>query len=217
MENESFRIHSIHVGKPKTYEFNGKQIETSIYKHRVDQPVFLSEVNFEGDRQADLVYHGGQDKAVCVYPYDHYPYWESQLNKTLEGSAFGENLTVEGLTEKDVYIGDVFALGEAVVQISQPRQPCFKLAKKYDVKDMPLKVQMSGFTGFYFRVLNEGKVTPASVLKRISRDPSQISVHFANHIKYHDKENREGIEKVLKVDALSESWRASFEKMAASL
>lgn len=194
MENESFRIHAIHVGNPKTYECNGKQIKTSIYKHRVDHPVFLSKVNLEGDRQADLVYHGGEDKAVCVYPYDHYPYWESQLNRTLDDSAFGENLTVEGLTEKDVCIGDVFALGEAVVQISQPRQPCFKLAKKYDIKDMALKVQTTGFTGFYFRVLKEGLVAPTAVLKRISKDPNQIP--FILPIKFNTMTKR--IEKRLK-------------------
>lgn len=217
MNQDSFLIHSIHVGKPKTYKFNGKQLETSINKHRIHQPVFLSKLNFDGDRQADLVHHGGKDKAVCVYPYDHYPYWEENLNRSLEDSAFGENLTVEGLTEKDVCIGDVFALGEAVVQVSQPRQPCFKLAKKYDIKDMVLKVQATGFTGFYFRVLQEGMVAPASILKRISRDPNQVSVHFANHTNYHDKENREAIEKILKLDALSESWRAMFEKRAALL
>jgi MOSC domain-containing protein YiiM len=217
MENESFRIHSIHVGKPKTYEDNGKPYETSINKQRVHHPLFLSKVNFEGDKQADLVHHGGEDKAVCVYPYDHYLYWEGHLNRKLDDSAFGENLTVEGLTEEAACIGDVFSLGEAVVQISQPRQPCFKLAKKYGVKDMALKVQNTGFTGYYFRVLQEGRVSPDSVLTRISKDPNQITVQFANHINYHDKENLQAIEKILATDALSESWRGMFQKRAATL
>jgi MOSC domain-containing protein YiiM len=121
-------------------------------------------------------------------------------------------LTVKGLVEEDVCIGDVFQLGEAVVQVSQPRQPCFKLAKKYNVEDLPLRVQNTGYTGFYLRVLKEGWVTRESRLQLLSRHPLGVTVSFANHIKYHDKYNQKGIERILGVQELSESWRTTLLK-----
>lgn len=162
MDQKEYEISSIYVGSPEVCEFEGKKVETAIFKRPAGSPVFLSRTNFDGDKQADLVHHGGADKAVCVYPADHYPYWENALGEKLPQAAFGENLSVKGLTEQDVCIGDIFKLGEALVQVSQPRQPCFKLAKKLNVKDMVLKVRDTGYSGFYFRVLEEGIVVPDS-------------------------------------------------------
>ncbi|MBA2870294.1 MOSC domain-containing protein YiiM [Anoxybacillus calidus] len=212
MTIHEYEIVSINVGKPKTLVFEGKELSTGIYKKPVHEPVFLSFLNFESDGQADLVHHGGKDKAVCVYPYDHYAYWEKELGRELEAAAFGENLTVKGLVEEDVCIGDMFQLGEAIVQVSQPWQPCYKLAKKYNVEDLPLRVQNTGYTGFYFRVLKEGWVTRESRLQLLSRHPLGITVSFANHIMYHDKYNQEGIERILGVQELSESWRTTLLK-----
>ncbi len=212
LEHQEYDILSIHVGRPRTYEFDGKQVETAIVKEPVGGPVYLSRTNFEGDGQADLIHHGGEDKAVCVYPADHYMYWESVLKRKLPEAAFGENVTVKGLTEKDVCIGDIFKLGEALVQVSQPRQPCFKLAKRLNQKDMVLKVRDTGFSGFYFRVLEEGIVAPDSGLQLVSRDAHEATVSYANHLMYHDRGNHPAIRKILEVEALSESWRSSFLK-----
>jgi MOSC domain-containing protein YiiM len=212
MTVQDFEIVSINVGKPMNLVFNGKELLTGINKKPVSEPIFLSFLNFTGDGQADLVHHGGKDKAVCVYPYDHYAYWEKELGRKLEAAAFGENLTVKGVVEEDVCIGDMFQLGEAIVQVSQPRQPCYKLAKKYNVEDLPLRVQNTGYTGFYFRVLKEGWVTKESRLQLLSRHPLGITVSFANHIMYHDKYNQEGIERILSVQELSESWRTTLLK-----
>ncbi len=212
LENQKYEILSIYVGQPDTYEFAGKKVETAIVKQAVDKPVFLGRTNFDGDRQADLVHHGGADKAVCVYPAVHYAYWEEVLNKKLPQAAFGENVTVQGLTEKDVCIGDTFKLGEALVQISQPRQPCFKLAKKLNEKDMVLRVRETGYSGFYFRVLQEGIVAPRAQLELVSRDPHEMTVSYANHLMYHDRNNKPAIQRILEVEALSDSWRASFLK-----
>jgi MOSC domain-containing protein YiiM len=209
---QDFEIVSINVGKPMNLVFNGKELRTGINKKPVTEPIFLSFLHFDGDGQADLIHHGGKDKAVCVYPYDHYAYWEKELGRKLEAAAFGENLTVKGLEEEDVCVGDMFQLGEAVVQVSQPRQPCYKLAKKYNVEDLPLRVQKTGYTGFYFRVLKEGWVTKESRLQLLSRHPLGVTVSFANHIMYHDKYNQEGIERILSVQELSESWRKTLLK-----
>jgi MOSC domain-containing protein YiiM len=207
-----FDIVSINVGKPKTLVFAGKELATGIFKKPVAEPVFLSFLNFEGDGQADLVHHGGSDKAVCVYPYDHYAYWEKELGLKLEAGAFGENLTVKGLIEEIVCIGDVYQLGEAIVQVSQPRQPCHKIAKKHGIKDFPLLIQQTGYSGFYMRVLQEGWVPKESKLKLVTRHPFGVTVSFANEIMYHDKNNQEGIERILRVEELSESWRKTLLK-----
>ncbi|MEH7786378.1 MOSC domain-containing protein, partial [Bacillus thuringiensis] len=192
--------------------YGGKVVHTGINKKQVKEPVYLSFVKFNGDGQADLVHHGGVDKAVCVYTGDHYPYWEKELNQDLVYGAFGENITVSGMSEEDVCIGDTFELGQAIVQVTQPRQPCFKLAKKYNIPKLPLYFQETGYTGFYFRVLKEGWVSSVDTLKRLQSDPKGVSVAFANRIMHKEKQNIEGIKRILEVNALSNSWRKSFEK-----
>lgn len=208
----SISILSINVGLPKPMTYRDQSISTGIGKTPVSGSLYLSETNFDGDRQADPVNHGGPDKAVCVYPFEHYDFWERELRRTLPYGAFGENLTVSGLAEDNVCIGDIFRLGEAVVQVSQPRQPCFKLAALYDRADLPVLVQDTGFTGFYFRVLRPGIVQASDGLTRISSHPKSVTVAFANRIKHHDKRNIEAIRAILEVDALSANWRASFLK-----
>ncbi|MCG7343612.1 MOSC domain-containing protein [Sporosarcina sp. ACRSL] len=209
---QKIEIRSLNVGKPRDLQFGKKEITTGINKKPVSEPVFLSTLNFTGDGQGDLVNHGGRDKAVCVYPYEHYPYWEKELGKPLDYSAFGENLTLFGLTEHELCIGDSFQIGEAVVQVSQPRQPCFKLSLIHDRKDMPLLIQNTGYTGYYLRVLKEGMVSPSDQLEHISRPALAISVTEANRLMHHDKDDVEGIREVLKVEELSESWRKTFLK-----
>ncbi|MGF7536311.1 MOSC domain-containing protein [Bacillus mexicanus] len=212
MKPAHYSVLSLNLGKPQTLEYDGKKIETGIMKRPADSAVMLYRTNFEGDGQADLINHGGPDKAVCVYPAAHYPFWEEFLSRPLPSAAFGENLTIAGLTEENVFIGDIFQLDEAVVQISQPRQPCVKLAKRFGVKEMVLKVQQTGYTGFYFRVLEEGRVAPDPKLELLSRGEKAISVQFANRIKYHDVKNLAAIDRILSEGALSASWKASFMK-----
>ncbi|MBJ6720671.1 MULTISPECIES: MOSC domain-containing protein [Bacillus] len=211
MANE-YQLLSLNIGLPKEVIYGGKVIHTGINKKQVREPVYLSFVKFNGDGQADLVHHGGVDKAVCVYTGDHYPYWEKELNQDLVYGAFGENITVSGMREEDVCIGDTFELGEAIVQVTQPRQPCFKLAKKYNIPKLPLYFQETGYTGFYFRVLKEGWVSSVDTLKKLQSDPKGVSVAFANRIMHKEKQNIEGVKRILEVNALSCSWRKSFEK-----
>lgn len=203
---------SLNVGKPVTITYAGRELLTGIYKHPVAEALYLEECNFRGDAQADLVHHGGREKAVCVYPVEHYPYWEKVLGQPLHKGAFGENLTVRGMREEQVCIGDIYQLGEAVVQVSQPRQPCHKLAKRYDCKQLPLWLEETGYTGYYFRVLQPGWVAPNSEIQLLERHPLQLSVAFANRIMHHDKQDTAGIKQLLAVKELSASWQATLTK-----
>ncbi|MED1408490.1 MULTISPECIES: MOSC domain-containing protein [Bacillus] len=209
---KAYEVLSLNIGLPKEVIYDGKLIQTGINKKQVKEPVFLSFLKFNGDGQADLVHHGGVDKAVCVYSGDHYPYWEKELNQELVYGAFGENITARGMREEDVCIGDTFQFGEATVQITQPRQPCFKLAKKYNIPKLPLYFQDTGYTGFYFRVLKEGWISPIDTLKLLNPDPKGVSVSFANRIMHKEKQNFEELKRILEVNALSASWRKTFEK-----
>ncbi|MCT8138564.1 MOSC domain-containing protein [Anaerobacillus sp. CMMVII] len=206
------KINSINIGKSQTIVHNGKKIISSICKTIVNEPLKLGELGFEGDEQADLVHHGGSDKAVCVYSMEHYQYWEKILSRKLDYGAFGENVTVTGMTEIDVCIGDLFQIGEAVVQVSQPRQPCYKLAARYNVPEMVALVQNSGYTGFYFRVIKEGVIDVSSKITLVEKSSQGISIEFANQMMYHDNRNNEGIKKLLEVEALSASWRQTLMK-----
>lgn len=209
---ERFEIVSMNVGRPRPKTFQNKTVQTAIYKPPVNEPVFLSKLNLDGDEQGDLEAHGGVDKALCVYPHDHYAYWEKELGMRLESATFGENLTIRGLTEDQVHIGDIFRFGEAIVQVTQPRQPCFKLAGKLKRPDMIMKIQRTSYSGYYLRVLQEGTVSKSDILERTEIHPAKVSVAFVNHIIYHDQWSVQALQKILDVDALAANLRASFEK-----
>jgi MOSC domain-containing protein YiiM len=206
-------IESLNIGLPKQELFHGKEFLTGMCKKPVAGAVFLARQGFEGDGVGDRKHHGGEDKAVCVYSLDHYAYWRSVLGIEMPGAAFGENLSVVGMREEAICIGEIYAIGTAVVQVSQPRQPCGTLAARYGRNDFVKLVADSGRTGFYFRVLTEGQVRAGDAVALIERDPRSVSIAFANQIFHHDRTNRDGIEKVLAVPALSLSWQRSFQEL----
>ncbi|MCX7569334.1 MOSC domain-containing protein [Tumebacillus sp. DT12] len=211
------RVLSIQVARPKLAEYKGKPVETAFFKQPVAGPVFLGKTNLTGDQQANLEFHGGPDKAVCVYPVEHYPYWEKVFGKELTPGAFGENLTVQGMLEDDLCIGDTFALGEAVVQITEARIPCFKIAMAHGVDKVGLQVMQTGFTGFYLRVLQEGHVEAGQELRLLERHPLGVTVAFTNHARFLEKNNVESIKRILAVPELSQAWREGLEKQLAEL
>lgn len=204
---------SLNIGTPKTETFHGKEVVTGLCKLPVQARLVLTKTGFVGDGVQDKKHHGGEDKAVCAYSGDHYPHWETVLGEKLPPAAFGENLTVAGLREEDIHLGDCFRLGNALLQVSQPRQPCKTLAARYGRNDFVKLVVDAGSTGFYFRVLEEGTVGPTDRLEPVSQDPKKVSIAYANRIYHHDRENRAGIETVLVVPALSASWRKSFQEL----
>lgn len=208
-----YQVESLNIGLPKKERFNGREIMTGICKTPVSGPVRLSKYGFEGDGVADLKHHGGSDKAVCFYSSDHYPYWRDILGIEMPAAAFGENLTVSGLNEGDLCIGDIFQVGTATLQISQPRQPCKTLAARYGRDDMAKLVVGSGYTGLYFRVLEEGIVEKGSAVILVKEDHDGITISFANDIYHHNRGDCEAIERILGVSALSDSWRESFLRL----
>ena len=203
-------IKALNIGLPKKEVFLGKEFITGMCKKPVSGPLLLTKLGFEDDGVGDRKHHGGADKAVCVYSLDHYGYWKGILGTPMPEAAFGENFSVTGLQEGEIHIGDVFRAGSALVQVSQPRQPCSTLAARYGRSDFAKLVSDSDRTGFYLKVLEEGKVKAGDSLDPVERDSRLVSISFANHVWYHDRKNREGIEKVLSVPALSEAWRKSF-------
>ncbi|WP_096439500.1 MOSC domain-containing protein [Alteribacter populi] len=206
------KVRSLNVGKAKTISRDGeKEILSAIVKRPVSEALFLSKVKLLGDEQADLINHGGEDKAVCVYSYEHYNYWHKKLNKSMEPGAFGENITVMDLLETNVCIGDTFKWGEAVVQVCQPRHPCYKLAKRHQVKELPLYVQETGYSGFYLRVLKEGTVTVDDPLLLTDRQ-TETTIAQVNRLNFQDQDNVEGLQALVELPQLADSWRSIVEK-----
>lgn len=203
-------IESLNISLPRKETFGGKEIQTGICKKPISGSIHLGVLGFEGDGVGDTKHHGGPDKAVCVYSIDHYPYWEQVLGNPLLTAPFGENLAVSNLSEDDICIGDIFQAGTALLEVSQPRQPCKTLLARYSRNDMIKLMVETGYTGFYFRVLEEGAVKKGDALIRKKKDPHGITVSFANRIYHHERKNVGAIEKVLAVPSLSESWCHSF-------
>lgn len=207
------KLKSINIGKPVEIVVSGnRKMFSGIQKKPVKERVYLDTLGFPGDGVAETRIHGGPDKAVCVYCVDHFSFWENELNREMRPGAFGENLSVTEWTEKNVHIGDTFQIGEAQVQCTQPRQPCHKLNKFFDIQEMACKVQTTGFSGWYFRVTEPGWVTPGVEMVRVQEDSKGISVDMANHLMHENKKDWSGIREILKVKALSDSWRETFTK-----
>lgn len=205
-------IEALNVGLPAPLDHAGTTVPSGFVKRPVLEPVFLSKEGLEGDEQADKKNHGGVDKAVCVYPLDRYPYWNARLGRVLGGASFGENVSLSGLTEDEVCIGDVFRVGEATVQVSQPRGPCFKLAAHNKVPKLPLWLQETGYTGWYLRVLQEGLVQVGDRFIFVSRSAEPVSVREANRVKYFGIDDAAAVARVMRQEAVSDSWRRSMLK-----
>ena len=206
------KLLSVNVSQPRDVAYNGKMVQTGIFKQPVKRRIWLRKLGLDGDGHGDLAVHGGIDKAVYAYPIEHYEYWRRELERNeLSFGQFGENLTVEGLLEEEVHIGDVFRIGGAQVQVTQPRVPCFKLGLKMRLPTFPKQFLASEKSGFYLRVLVEGKVGADDPIERIKIDSARLSIKEVHHLYYFDNCNRQGIKRVLDVTALSDSWRESFE------
>lgn len=211
------KLHSLYTGRPQNVIWGKMQIDTALIKEQVPNSLFLGRTNLEGDGQADLVHHGGEDKAVCVYPQEHYLYWEKELQTKLPEAVFGENFSVLGMEEAEVHIGDVFEVGEAVVQISQPREPCYKPAARLGIKELPQLIRENGFSGYYLRVLKEGTVAPGDKVTRTETGKARLTVAEANRIMYHHASSIEKTKALLQEKTLAESWRRPLGKRLAGL
>ncbi|MBC8285440.1 MAG: MOSC domain-containing protein [Nitrospinae bacterium] len=208
------KLVSINIALPQAVSFNegGKKYRTGIFKKPVNEEIFLDQNGLLGDGVGDKRFHGGKDLAVCAYFVDHYAFWESELNRELSPGAFGENLSLTGLDETKINIGDQFSLGEAEIEVSQPRQPCHKLNKVFHLQAMACKVQTMGYTGCYFRVKKMGLVNPNSKVKKIKDGQENISIDDINSLMFKEKKNIDLLRKVVNLEALSLEWREKFQK-----
>ncbi|MEE2754187.1 MAG: MOSC domain-containing protein [Candidatus Latescibacterota bacterium] len=201
------KVVSVNIGAESSLNHEGESLQTGIFKTPIEGPLFLTKTGFRGDVQVDRKNHGGPDKAVCVYCADHFPVWEEQTGSVFDPGIFGENLTVSGLTENTVGIGDVFLVGEALVQVSQPRQPCHKLSKKLGDLSFANRLIESGFTGFYFRILEAGFVGAGDEIAVVSECELSCSVKYANDVMYHRRDGSVGLDRLLSQDFLSKAWK----------
>jgi MOSC domain-containing protein YiiM len=205
------KVISINVGLPREISWRGKTVTTGIFKTPVDGPVELRRHNLDGDKQADLSVHGGPTKAVYVYPMQHYAYWQEELpDFDLPWGSFGENFTAEGVDEEIVCIGDEFRIGHAKVVVTEPRMPCFKLGIRFDRTDMVKRFLKSQRTGFYFGVVEEGRVQAGDELERLSKHPDGFPVADVTRLYTTEKANIALLRKAISVSALPESWRGYF-------
>ncbi|MBA3474159.1 MAG: MOSC domain-containing protein [Rubrobacter sp.] len=210
------KLLSVNVSLPTEVPHGREAVSTGIFKEPVGGQVMLRTLNLDGDGQADLENHGGVDRAAYAYSIENYDHWQRELgwNEFAFGQ-FGENFTVEGMMEDDIHIGDVFRVGGALVEVSQPRPPCFKLGIKMGMAGFPKQFLASGRVGFYLRVLEEGEVGVGDAFERVESDPERVSVWEMSHLLFFEPENLEGAKRALRIRALSPGWRDSFEERLA--
>ncbi|MGH7589710.1 MAG: MOSC domain-containing protein [Gemmatimonadota bacterium] len=213
--NSGRRLLSVNVSLPKPVEHGGQVVWTGIFKEPVPGRVALRRLNLDGDRQADLSVHGGVDKAVYAYPVEHYDHWRRALARDLPFGQFGENFTVSGMLEVATSIGDMYRIGTALLQVTQPRTPCFKLGIKMGDRRFLKPFLASGRTGFYLRVLEEGEVGAGDPIELLRPDRAGLTVAEVLRLGYLDTEDIEGASRAAAVEALSEGWRTWFQARVA--
>ena len=205
---------SLQVGTPRKLDFHGKAWESAIFKAPVEVRLSLARANLDGDRQYNLKFHGGPDKAVCCFSSEHYPYWQADfgMGEPFTYGAFGENFTVSNLPETEACIGDIYAVGTAKVQVSQPRQPCVNVARKWDRKDMPERMMALGHTGYYLRVTHTGEVGAGDELRLLERPCPGVTVHLLNRAMYQNESTPEQDEYLARLPLLAASGRRIFQR-----
>jgi MOSC domain-containing protein YiiM len=206
------KIISLNVGLPRLVrDRDREEVLTGIFKSPVPGPVMLRRLNLDGDRQADLEVHGGRDKAVYAYASEHYDFWRKEFPKMeLPWGMFGENFTTEGLREDSTNIGDQFRIGEALVAVTQPRMPCFKLAIRFGRDDIVKRFLASGRSGIYFAVLEQGLVDTGDKIERVHEDENRITVADINRIIVHASDNVALLRRAASLEKLAPSMRDHF-------
>ena len=206
------KLISVNVGLPRIVMSNGDPVSTGIFKEPVAGRVMLRTLNLDGDRQADLSVHGGPSKAAYVYPSEHYDYWKCELPQMkLPWGMFGENFTSAGLFESELKIGDKLRVGSAVVMVTEPRMPCYKLGIKFGRSDIVKRFLASERTGFYFAVLQEGEVGVGDPIELIERSERSVRVSDITWLYTREKHNVGLLRRAIEVEALPESWNGYFQ------
>jgi len=218
---KNINIISINIlGKAELLVSDHQKAMTAFRKVAIQaEDIELGPAGFTGDMVKNTKYHGGNDKAICCYNSDHFEKWKKELGFDLMQGAFGENLTLQGENahERHVYIGDRYQLGGALVEVSEPRGPCYMIGIRYNYKKFPVHLQTTGLTGYYLRTINPGIVKKTDKLIHLSSHPEKISVMDVNHVRYHDPENKEWLQRLVNLKELTEEWRIMFENKLVKL
>ena len=207
------QILSVNVGLPRRVTWKGRSVLTGIFKEPVAGPVFARRLDLDGDRQADLTVHGGVDKAVYAYPAEHYDLWQQELVPlALPWGMFGENLTTHGLNEHSVWIGERFQVGEAVFVVTQPRQPCYKLAVRFGRDDILRRLVRSRRIGWYFAVEHEGAIEAGKPIVRLGAPARSLTVAAVAELLFTDTPDEEHLRVAATLPELAESLRGYFRE-----
>jgi MOSC domain-containing protein YiiM len=215
----AMKIISLNVGLPRTVpDAHGHDVLTSIFKSAVPGPRLLRRMNLDGDLQSDLTVHGGKNKAVYAYASEHYDYWRSQLpDVEFSWGMFGENFTTVGFWEQNAFIGDQFRIGGAAVKVAQPRFPCFKLGIRFGRADMVKRFFVSGRSGIYFSVLEEGMVDVGDTFERNHEDQRRISIADINRAYDDPQKNLDLVRRIVDLEVLPGGLHREFSEVLASL
>lgn len=209
------------LGDNTAADYFDQEWRSAIFKEPVSGPIWVGATNVTGDQQANRQVHGGPDKAINVYPTEHLAHWRTALQFEMQPGAFGENFATAGLTETDVCIGDVYRIGgsfgEVVVQVTQPRQPCAKLARRWRRKEFATDVIEAGKTGWYLRVIQEGTVEAGMPIELVERQHSEWTIAAANEVIYRGRRNAAAMQALAACPALSAAWRDDLQKRLAEL
>ncbi|MGI9542020.1 MAG: MOSC domain-containing protein [Cyclobacteriaceae bacterium] len=209
---------SINVGLPKEVSYQGKSVVTGIFKDPVEGPIKVGKLNLEGDGQADLTVHGGEDKAVYVYPTEHYKFWrDTYPQKEFSFGVFGENLSATGLVETEVSIGDQYRIGSAEFMVTSPRMPCYKLGIKMEDPSFIKAFLKANYSGFYLRVLKEGVIEAGQNIEKVSEDGHQLTVAEVAGLYALDRDNLALLEKAVAAPNLPNDWKTHYKKRLTQL
>ena len=210
------RLLSVNVSLAKEIVHEGRRVRTGIFKTPASGRVRVRRLGLEGDQQADLEVHGGPFMAVYAYAIENYHYWEEALGGVaLPPGHLGENLTVEGMTDDVVHVGDVFAIGDTLLQVTQPRLPCYKLGARMGDPTFPKRFLDAGRLGFYLRVLQEGSVGAGDAIRRTAEGEGRMTVHRIGRLRKVETKDLEGARSALAIESLSPAWREAFERRFA--
>jgi MOSC domain-containing protein YiiM len=207
------KLVSVNVGLPREVNWKRRTVSTGIFNEPVTGRIMARRENLDGDRQADLTVHGGPEKAIYAYPVEHYDFWRTELPEVdFKWGQFGENFTISGLSEESLNIGDQFRIGSAVVMVTQPRLPCYKLTVKFNRDDMLKRFLASGRTGFYFSVRQEGEVGAGDEVIELSRDGNNVTVADIVRLYLRKSDDPGLLARAAQLEPLPESWRKYFRE-----
>lgn len=212
---ESGKIISLQIGMPKQEEFSSVKMKTAMNKRFIEY-VNVTKSGIEGDGVGNRKFHGGPDRALCFYPVEHYHLWQQKFSKQLSVPAFGENLTTAGMTENQTYIGDVYRIGETVVQITQGRIPCSTISYFNNEPEFLKLVRDTNLTGYFAKVIQEGVIRKQDDIVLLDRLQDQVTVLYATDVILHHRDGQDGVNRLLTIESLADEWKSLLLKRIQS-